>query len=264
MALHDFVFNEDLDTNAAIAQIAAALGQKHCNLPDADTIQLPDEQGMYLKRIRTMDETAGGLAGYLHFVGKGAERKFRFGQLVEIGDHLINTIEFKDGEFPLSPGQKIKCFANISGGGAEQHAYILTIFIPSIVEPPLYTGPVEHMHMLEAMSGTLTANTLSGLNSVLGDETALSDSEIQFATDKRYVLKGYWATPGGGAGYSVLGMRHPTGEIDRLSPVSIAAITIPPFVKLDWEFKGKAPVRIVGSGVGTTTSGLTMLLGEID
>lgn len=263
-AFHSYVFNEDLDLNAAIGALAAALGQKHCTLPDADTIQLPNEEGMYLKRIRTADETAGGLAGYLHFKGKGSERKFRFGQLVEIGDHLINTIEFEDNEFPLPPGQKIGCFGNISGSGAEQHAVILDIFIPSIPEPPKHIGAVKHLHMLEAMSGTLVANTLSGLNSVLGNETALSDSEIQFAEDKNYVLKGYWATPGGGAGYGVLGVRHPSGEIDRLSPASIGAVTIPPYIELNWAFHGKAPVRTVGSGVGTTSSGLTMLLGEVD
>lgn len=263
--IHSFLHSEDIDLNAGAATIAAALAQLNCILKDADTIKLPDADGMYLKRILGMDETAGGLGGYTEFIGKGAERKFRWGKNPEIGDLLRTFIEFEDNFFPMLKGGRIKVVGNASGSGAEQHAVIHDIYIPSLPDVPIYTGRVKHLHMLGVMTGTLVANTPSGLNSLLGDETALQDSEIQFAEDpdKRYVLKGYWPVPGG-AGYGALGFRHPNGKIDRLAPAVIASAIQSPYYELNWEFTGAAPPRAIGCGVGTTSTELTVLLGEID
>jgi len=263
--VHSFLHSEDLDLNAAAATIAAALGQRNCILPDADTIKLPDEDGMWLKRIMSADETAGGLGGYSEFLGKGSERKFRFGKNPEIGDLLRCMVEFEDETFPMLKGGRIKVVGNKSGTGAEQHNVIHDIYIPSLPDVEIYNGPVKHYHMLGVVTGTLVANTISGLNSVLGDETALQDSEIQFPEDpgKEYVLKGFWPVPGG-AGYGALGFRHPNGKMDRLAPAVFASAIQAPYYPLNWKFTGDAPPRAIGCGVGTTSTELTMLLGEIN
>lgn len=253
---------EDIDLNAAIGQIAAAKSQLNCFLKDADTIELPQEEGMWIKRIMTTDETAGGKGGYSEFLGRGSERKFYWGKLVEIGDHLINVIEMIDNALQIPKGQRIKAFGNLSGSGAEQHVVIHDIYMPSLESVPINHGPFKHVHMLGAMTGTLVAATITGLNSLLGDETALQDSEIQFSEDGKYCLIGFWATPGG-AGYGALGFRHPNGKFDRLSPASFTQVTVPPFVPLYWEFEGTSPPRVIGAGVGTTSTELTFLLGEL-
>lgn len=264
-AIHDYLFIEDIDLNAAAAQIAAAKSQLNCHLPDADTIKLPEMKGMYVTEIAHCDETAGGIDGYLEFLGRGSERKFRFGCNVLAGDLLVNRIPFKPQEFPLEPGQRIKAVGGKSGSGAEQHVVRVSVYLPDIDGPELYEGPVKHYHLLGGMTGTLVAATITGLNSILGDETALQDSEIQFATDpeKDYVLKGFYATPGG-AGYGALGVRHSSGKYDAIDPAVFAAAVRAEFRELNWRFKGDAPHRLIGCGVGTTSTELSFILGEIN
>lgn len=259
------VHAEDIDLTGGAATIAAAARQPNVTLPDADTIKLPDIDGLEVRKIAHCDETAGGLGALIEYLSKGSERKFRIGKNVLAGDLLVNEYHFAPGEFPLTKGQRIKAYGGISGAGAEQHAVVQDIYFPNLEGVSQYQGQVKHYHMLGVMTGTLIAATISGLNSILGDETALADSEIQFPTDpeKRYVLKGFWPTPGV-AGTGVLGMMHPNGNVMRVTPAVFASAVRAPFIELNWEFAGDSPPRAIGAGAVTTSTELTMLLGEIN
>lgn len=262
-------FNEDLDLNAAAAQLAALLEQRSgITLPDADTVQLPDIDGMFLLAIRWADETAGALDGYLHFPGKGSDRKYRFGMDALIGDRLVGEILFPPGAFPLSPKQKIKAFGSKSGSGAEQHAIVLDFWHPGLLDIPnglqLALDVKSHIHRLGLKTTTLTAQTPSGLNSILGDETAYEDSEIEFGTtkDNQYVLRRIGSFPGL-AGVGICGVRAPDGLSDRLFPTVFASAIKGYEFDLGWLFTGDAVPRLIGAGAVTTSTEWTIELAEI-
>lgn len=264
-----FLFNEDLDLNAAAAQLAAANGQvSGITLKDADTIQLPNAEGMYLLGVRVMDETVGGGGmGYLHFPGHFGDRKLRFGENLHIGDNFIREIKFIPGTFYLPPKQRIKAFGNDSGSGAEQHVIIGDFWHPGL--PPIPTIQPNQMCkkgvMMTAMkTGTLIAATISGLSSVLGDVTAFEDSEIELPTtkDQLYALLKLGNYPGG-AGYGVCGVRSPDGLSDRLFPAVIAMNVMGRDYDLGWLFTGDAPPKLVGCGVGTTSTQFQLTIGQL-
>lgn len=256
----DFAFNEDLDLNAAPAQLAALKEMRAgITLEDADTIRLPNIPGMWLQAIRWMDETAGGTGGYLHFPGKGSDRKYRFGKTTLLGDLLVGEILFAPNEFPLSPHQKIKAFGDDSGSGAEQHAIIGTFWHPTL--PPIPNGlgvalpEKAHVHRLGLKTGTLTAQTPSGLSSVLGDGTAFEDSEIEFGTTAKnqYMLRSIGNYPGL-AGVGICGVRSPDGLSDRYFPSIIASAVKGIDFEIGWLFNGDAGPKLLGAGAVTTST----------
>lgn len=257
-----------MDLNAAIGQLAALLGMLGgVTLKDADTMVLPNVDGMYLLAVRGCDETAGGTGGYLHFPGLIGDRKLRFGKDAVIGDRLLWEILFPPGRFPLAPGQKIKCYGNISGAGAEQHVVLLDIWMPNLADIPT-VAPTTPMGMgivkLGLKTGALTVQTPSGLASVLGDETAFEDSEIEFGTskDNEYALLSIGNYPGG-AGYGICGVRAPDGLSDRLFPAIFASAIKGYDFDLGWLIRGDAPAKLLGAGVGTTSTEWTLTLGQI-
>ena len=256
-------FAEDLDTSGGAAQLASLLQQRGgIDNPDADTIRLPDVSGMYLKAIRVADESGSGTGGYLHFVGKGDERKYRFGKDKLVGDNFVQEIVFPDNVFRLPKKQKIKCYANLSGSGAEQHAVLLDIYNPLLPAVQKFGNvPVHHLHMLGKKTGTLTAATPSGLGNPL---TSLEDSEIQFSEDEKsiYAITRFGNYPGL-AGVGVCGMRHQNGLFDRLFPAIIASGVKGTLYPLGWTFNGDSPPLMVGAGVVTTSTEYTLEIAQV-
>jgi len=250
-------FNEDIDLNAGAATIAAiSAGMLNCTLDDADTIKLPEVEGMYIKAIRWHDETAAGTGGYLHFPGYNAERKYRFGKDALTGDLLTGELIFPDNYFMLPKGQTIKCVGDASGSGAEQHTVLLDIYFPHLPSVSKYAGgKAKEILMVGKKTGTLVANSLTGLVKI---HTAFEDSEPALAEDKdaRYGLMRLGAYPSG-AGYGILGVRHQNGMVDRLFPAMITAVKGVNY-PIGWLFDGDAAPKTVGCGVGTTSSEMTL------
>lgn len=231
-------------------------------LDDADTIKLPNIDGMYLKAIRWADETAGGTGGYLYFMGKGDDRKYRFGKNKLVGDLLVGEIEFPDGVFPMPKGQRIRCVGDASGAGAEQHVVLLDIWNPSLPNIEIFKNEsVSHIHRLGKKTGTLTAATPSGLGNIL---TGFEDSEIQLpeTAEDRYVLTRLGNYPGL-AGVGVCGVRHQNGLFDRLFPTIYAAAVKGIDYPIGWVFSGESPPLLVGAGVVTTSTEFTVEIAKV-
>jgi len=205
---------------------------------------------MYLKSIRWHDETAAGTGGSLTFTGYNADRKIRFGKVSLTGDLLTGEIIYPDNVVQLPPGQEITCIGDASGSGAEQHTVLLDIYYPHIPDMPMFGNrPVKNMMLVGKKTGTLVANSLTGLSDIT---SSFEDSEIQLAEDDTmYAVTRLGAFPSG-AGYGIVGLRAPDAMSDLLFPAMITAVK-GVYYPIGWVFRGDAPPKTLGCGVGTTS-----------
>lgn len=256
------LFNEDKDSSGGAQALAAALNQVGgLTLFDADTIQLPNSDGMSIVGITTVHEalTSPAGLGFLHLPGKMGERKYRIDERHPVVGNapLFARDTFPPGQFPVPAGQKMKYTAPDIGAAAEQHACIVDFFHPGLPDiPTLGVSPCPKGIIKVGMkTGTCVVSSISGLSSIQGDIVAYEDSEIQLPTDKNSLfallkLGGYPTL----VNMIVMGVRSPDGLSDRLIPAVLGTLGMGVDFDIGWVYSGDSAPKLVGCGAVTTST----------
>lgn len=254
-------FNDDVDSNAAVQQLKIPANSLIVSGGGGTAVKFPDVEGMWIKRIRVVDETAGATGGFFYFKGMLDDRKFYYNKEALVGDLLIHTIEFPDGMFRIPPKAEPVVYCNISGAGSEQHSVIFDVFFPHLPTVPKVVPNGVPIARYGKKTGTLIADTLSGVEDI---HTDLEDSMIAFSEDpeREYCLHKIIPAPGL-AGVGLLGIRHQNGMFDRLFPPVFAnAITCPAY-ELNYLFPANSPPQTLGCGAVTTATEMAIELGVL-
>lgn len=260
-------WDEDIDLVGGAAAIAAMKGQDHLRgLSGTDDIKVNNPGGVFLKRIRWVDESGSGVGGYIGRHDKS--RKYRFGKRA-IVDPLAAEVEFDshDGGGEYIPQNTIlSCIGNVTGV-AEQHAVLMDWIVPDI--PAVETVPwgswKREIH-LGVKTGTLVANTVSGFTDIINN---FEDSEQAFGEDAEAEFCLISVTPSpGGAGYGVLGVAHNNRIVHRLFPALLGTANAKEYFitnnvgeRAPWKFTGKTAPLAIGSGVATTSTEMLVRIG---
>lgn len=260
-------WNEDIDLVGGAAAIAAMKGQDHLRgLSGADDIKVNKPGGLFLKRIRWVDESGSGEGG---FVGRNDKsRKYRFGKKVIVDSdpaEIVFDSHGGGGEY-IPQNTLLSCFGN-STAVAEQHAVLLDCIMPDI--PAVETVPwgswKREIH-LGVKTGTLVAATVTGFTDILNN---FEDAEQAFGEDPdaEFCLISVTPSPGG-AGYGVLGVVHNNRIVHRLFPAKLGTQNAKEYFitnnlgeRAPWKFTGKTAPLAVGSGVSTTSTELMVRIG---
>ena len=260
-------WNEDIDLVGGAAAIAAMKGQDHLRgLSGTDDIKVNNKDGVFLKRIRWVDEAGSGAGGYVGRSDKS--RKYRYGKKVVV-DNLAGELEFEGnnggGEF-IPQNTVLSCFGNVTGQ-AEQHVVLMDWIVPDI--PAVETvpwGSWKREIWLGVKTGTLVAATVTGFTDIINN---FEDSEQAFGEDPEAEFCLISVTPSpSGAGYGVLGVAHNNRIVHRLFPAKLGTANAKEYLITNnlgepapWKFTGKTAPLAVGSGVSTTSMEMLLRIG---
>lgn len=266
MGIETYAWAEDLDLSGGAGALAAMKGSVYDGLyAGLDDIRTRKGFGTpYLLGIMGIDESGGGSGGYLKVDGR--TRAIRFGKLSQTADNEYWLMSFLDNPIALPEGNKISCYGNASGAGAEQHAVIIVVAYPDLERHPMMKpNSIEGPFGLK--TGTRIADTFGPKTSdLLGDNLDFEDSEESLSQDPdlRYCLHGLVNGPGL-ADTSVVGIRYQrmAGGIPDLElyvPASMAGSE----VYWEWpeiEFKPENPPKLAAHGKSTTSDEYTLHIG---
>lgn len=257
---------EDIDLNAAIGAISPLLGQDQLRTRVGDQLKVSLGGGLYIKKIRVMDESGGGVDGYLTIAG--IPRNIYFGQYKSDG---IVEITFPGLGIHVPKNTTIDCVGNMAGSGAEQHAVILTCYSPAVPEVnrvPL--SSIKENFIFSVTTGTLVAATFGDASKTILDNLDDSEESFPLLSEEKYVLVGV-INGSPGAGYGVLGFRHPNLIVDRVFPsaqlVGQGRIFYVdeenPTPEYGYGFDGDASPLAMAAGVGTTAVPVAFIVGKL-
>jgi len=257
---------EDIDLNAAIGTLAPMFGQDQLRTRSGDQLKVSLEGGLYIKRIRTMDESGGGVDGYLT-IG-GVERNIYFGQYKTDG---IAEIVFPGLGIHVPKNTAMDCVGNKSGSGAEQHVVLLSCYSPAIPEVTRVSlSSVKESFVFSVSTGTLIAATFGDGSKTILDNLDDSEESFPLRAEDKYVLVGV-INGSPGAGYGVCGFRHPNLKVDRAFPsaqlVGQGRIFYVddenPTPEYGYGFDGDASPLAMAAGVGTTAVPVAFIVGKL-
>lgn len=248
--------DEDIDLSAAAGAIAAALkgGQLGFSVPSADVLRVP-RSVRYLGYIYG-DETATPDADGKVVIGNKRAYEIPF----DGNNPHLQTEFWAQAPIQYTADDNIEVTGRSSGSGAEQHICAHFVDDPDL-GPAFEIGSMEAdtVIVVQAVTGTLVANTLSGFTDICGRDVAYAASQNKIAKSKDIKIGLLAVTPCLGAGYSAIGIRNPTGTrqlilpghggatTDRARRYNIAAMFGGPIMS-----NGQNPLEIGGLGVGTT------------
>jgi hypothetical protein len=259
--VESYIWVGDSDTSSAAAAIPIALGTlKAVDASGANAYKLRKGYGVpEILGILGIDESGGGIDGYLQIQGRA--RKIRFGKIsVVAANEWWGWIPRKPLQVP--EGSQLDVIGNKSGGGAEQHAVIVYVHYPKLAKPRLAGEYPSSYGPLGLKTGTRIAQTAGPFTAY--PLTGLEDTELAFASDPslKFALEQCINGPGL-ADTSVVVLRWPGMETDQYEiafPASMAGgetIFSLPMV----EFTADNPVKLGAIGNSTTSDEYAFVIG---
>lgn len=251
--VESYVWNEDIDLNAAAGALTFATGTlKDVDKVGTDAVKLRKGYGTpEILAIIGIDESGGGTNGYLQVQGRA--RKIRFGKISQVAaNEWWEFIPRRPIQVP--EGSQLDLVGNMSGSGAEQHAVIVYVHYPNMKKPALLEDIKAEYGPLGLKTGTRVAATAGPWTAY--PLTGFEDTELAFAADPslRFAISQLINGPGL-ADTSVVLIRWPGKETDMYElamPASMAGSeTI--FNLPEISFTADNPAKLAAIGASTTS-----------
>jgi len=272
--IETYAWQEDIDLSGGAGALCAMKGSIYDGLyVGTDNIRTRKGYGTpTLLGIMGIDESGGGSGGYLDVSGR--TRAIRFGKLSNVAAGEYWLIDLLENPVLLPEGNKISCYGNSSGSGAEQHTVIIVVGYPRLPRPAEMV-PVSIEGPVGLKTGTRIADTFGPKTSdVLGDNLAFEDSEEAFSQDPSisYCIEGLINGPGL-SDTSLVGIRYQrmggAPDLELYIPASMGgseAYWLWPRIA----FSPENPAKLGAAGKATTSDeygihmGLSVPYGDMD